>query len=368
MPCSWKPGSSRTSSRASTSNSRTTRPFPICKFACARISRASSSRASPAARASSSTARSPAPAALRQAMQVLAAHLPVPHLLARHQAGRSALALVSALPAAQHPPMHRPVQFPRDARRITASRFARCAWCWKARRSGSRARWNRTCTRPARPCCSRRRPGFATTSRPCGSSASAATSTATSAGGLPHRPEEGAASACARCSGWQRRRGPSRASTSPTSAARTRWRRWSASSTACRSSRAIAVTRSRPVQGVDDFASIREVVTRRFRRLSDEDELFPDILLIDGGKGQLNAALEAFAVLRHRTAVPDLAGQARGRDLSARRSRADPPEPALRGPAAAAIRPRRGPPLRPALPPHPAAEEAPGVIIDRVNR
>jgi excinuclease ABC subunit C len=49
------------------------------------------------------------------------------------------------------------------------------------------------------------------------------------------------------------------------------------------------------VEGVDDFASIREVVTRRFRRLADENELFPDVLLIDGGKGQLNAALEAFA-------------------------------------------------------------------------
>jgi excinuclease ABC subunit C len=51
------------------------------------------------------------------------------------------------------------------------------------------------------------------------------------------------------------------------------------------------------VEGVDDFASMREVVTRRFRRLRDEDEIFPDILLIDGGKGQLNAALEAFRTL-----------------------------------------------------------------------
>jgi len=55
--------------------------------------------------------------------------------------------------------------------------------------------------------------------------------------------------------------------------------------------------RIRSVQGVDDFASIREVVTRRFRRLAREEEVFPDILLIDGGKGQLNAALEAFRVL-----------------------------------------------------------------------
>ena len=53
----------------------------------------------------------------------------------------------------------------------------------------------------------------------------------------------------------------------------------------------------RSVEGVDDFASMREVVTRRFRRLRDEDEVFPDILLIDGGKGQLNAALEAFQAI-----------------------------------------------------------------------
>jgi excinuclease ABC subunit C len=53
----------------------------------------------------------------------------------------------------------------------------------------------------------------------------------------------------------------------------------------------------RSVQGIDDFASMREVVSRRFRRLKDEDEVFPDILLIDGGKGQLNAARDAFQSL-----------------------------------------------------------------------
>jgi excinuclease ABC subunit C len=51
------------------------------------------------------------------------------------------------------------------------------------------------------------------------------------------------------------------------------------------------------VEGVDDFASVREVVSRRFRRLSDEDGVFPDILMIDGGKGQLNAAVQAFRML-----------------------------------------------------------------------
>ncbi len=52
--------------------------------------------------------------------------------------------------------------------------------------------------------------------------------------------------------------------------------------------------RIRDVKGIDDFRSIYEVVSRRFRRLADDQASFPDILLIDGGKGQLNAALAAF--------------------------------------------------------------------------
>lgn len=50
----------------------------------------------------------------------------------------------------------------------------------------------------------------------------------------------------------------------------------------------------RGAAGNDDFASIREVVARRFRRLDEEGEIFPDLLLIDGGAGQLSAALSAF--------------------------------------------------------------------------
>jgi excinuclease ABC subunit C len=53
----------------------------------------------------------------------------------------------------------------------------------------------------------------------------------------------------------------------------------------------------RSVAGVDDFASIHEVVARRFQRLDAEGEAFPDLLLIDGGKGQLNAGLAAFQAL-----------------------------------------------------------------------
>jgi excinuclease ABC subunit C len=52
------------------------------------------------------------------------------------------------------------------------------------------------------------------------------------------------------------------------------------------------------VAGIDDFASIREVVERRVRGLRERDEPFPDLFLIYGGKGQLSAALDAFHALK----------------------------------------------------------------------
>lgn len=50
----------------------------------------------------------------------------------------------------------------------------------------------------------------------------------------------------------------------------------------------------RTVEGVDDYAMIREVIVRRYRHAASAEELFPDVILIDGGLGQLHAALEAF--------------------------------------------------------------------------
>src|SRR5437588_5425146 len=49
----------------------------------------------------------------------------------------------------------------------------------------------------------------------------------------------------------------------------------------------------RTVDGVDDFAAMREVVTRRYKRLQEEKKPMPSLVLVDGGLGQLHAAAEA---------------------------------------------------------------------------
>ncbi len=51
--------------------------------------------------------------------------------------------------------------------------------------------------------------------------------------------------------------------------------------------------RIKTVEGQDDYAMIREVVRRRYRHAGEGEELYPDVILIDGGLGQLHAALEA---------------------------------------------------------------------------
>ncbi len=52
--------------------------------------------------------------------------------------------------------------------------------------------------------------------------------------------------------------------------------------------------RIKGVTGVDDYKSIQEVVGRRYREAGTHNELFPDVILIDGGLGQLHAAMDVF--------------------------------------------------------------------------
>ena len=58
------------------------------------------------------------------------------------------------------------------------------------------------------------------------------------------------------------------------------------------------------VKGADDFRSMEEVVFRRYRRMLDEDSSLPDLVIIDGGKGQLNAAVKSLESLGIRGKVP----------------------------------------------------------------
>ncbi|MBR9845199.1 MAG: excinuclease ABC subunit UvrC [Algicola sp.] len=63
------------------------------------------------------------------------------------------------------------------------------------------------------------------------------------------------------------------------------------------------------VEGPDDFASMEEVVYRRYKRMLDEEQSLPQLIIIDGGKGQLSSALKSLDALnlRHKIAIIGIA-------------------------------------------------------------
>jgi excinuclease ABC subunit C len=67
--------------------------------------------------------------------------------------------------------------------------------------------------------------------------------------------------------------------------------------------------RIRTVAGIDDFASITEIVKRRYQRLAAEGAAMPDLIIIDGGRGQLSAALDAIRSLGQKIPVIAIAKQ-----------------------------------------------------------
>ncbi|NOZ96083.1 MAG: excinuclease ABC subunit UvrC [Acidobacteria bacterium] len=86
----------------------------------------------------------------------------------------------------------------------------------------------------------------------------------------------------------------------------------------------------RGLDGVDDFAAVAEAVTRRYRRLRDEGGELPDLVLIDGGAGQLNAAMAALDALGLQLDLAALAKREELLHLPGREEplRLDPSDPA----------------------------------------
>ncbi len=139
MPCSWRPASSRTSSRASTSNSRTTSPSPICKFACARSFRASSSRARRGGAASSLYGPFTSAKGLRAALQVLQRIFKFRTCtLDIAEATRVGAGFGRASCTASTNARLRAISASRA--RTTASRFEACAWCLEGKKGKLLAR------------------------------------------------------------------------------------------------------------------------------------------------------------------------------------------------------------------------------------
>ena len=63
----------------------------------------------------------------------------------------------------------------------------------------------------------------------------------------------------------------------------------------------------RSVEGIDDYAAIAEVVRRRYTRLKDEGQELPDLIIVDGGRGQLSSAQVQLRELRVRIPVISIA-------------------------------------------------------------
>jgi len=95
--------------------------------------------------------------------------------------------------------------------------------------------------------------------------------------------------------------------------------------------------RIRTVEGTNDFAMVAEVVRRRYLRRMAESEVLPDLLLIDGGAGQLSAALSSLAALGLADRVPAI-GLAKREEEVYRPDRAEPMRPNPNTPAMLLLR------------------------------
>ncbi len=109
-------------------------------------------------------------------------------------------------------------------------------------------------------------------------------------------------------------------------------------------------------QGNNDFLSIQEVVSRRYKEAGANNELYPDVICIDGGLGPAARGDGRVQADGRAAADGDQPGQEGGAGLRPGPGRPGQAAAEQRGAEAAAVQPGRGPPLRPALPPHPASQ------------
>ncbi len=84
-------------------------------------------------------------------------------------------------------------------------------------------------------------------------------------------------------------------------------------------------------QGNNDYLSIQEVVSRRYREAGASNELFPDVILIDGGLGQLHAAMDVFKTMDVKP--PMVISLAKKEELVFIQARSEPAQPARNNPA-----------------------------------
>jgi excinuclease ABC subunit C len=118
------------------------------------------------------------------------------------------------------------------------------------------------------------------------------------------------------------------------------------------------VARADGLVAPDDFAAMREVVTRRYRRVLEEAGALPDLILIDGGPGQLSAAYQALAEVGPGGGWNREEGRAR---VHARSRRADCATARQSGAASAPAHQGRGSPLCRHVPSAGAVDAGPAI-------
>ena len=294
----------------------------------------------------------------------LAEDVQVSHLLAGHRGGRRPLAVVSTVPVGVASTNARRRAICESARKNTATTSNGCGCFWKATKEAAQRNAGRNGRGVGKPAVRESRPAARRDPHARKAGRTRRVRHARAARGVLRRSEKRPGRPAERSSSWRTRPRTiegvdiAHLGGNETVASLVQFHRRPAVQ-----ARLSAISRFATWKASTTLRSIHEVVARRFQRLRDDGDVFPDMLLIDGGKGQLSAGDGGFRDAGNHAPNGHLARQAEEEVLSTHGRKASrSAQPPLLRPAAAAIRPRRSPPLRPALPPHPAAKKNAGRV------